>query len=53
MEGEDPNEYEFISASIYDNKFLLENNPEYLKALLALPEKQRRAYLEGDRDVFE
>lgn len=53
MEGEDPNEYEFIPASIYDNTFLLENNPEYLKALLALPEKQRRAYLEGDRDVFE
>lgn len=49
---EDPTEYDFIQASVYDNKFLLENNPEYLKSLLALPEKLRRAYLEGDRDVF-
>jgi hypothetical protein len=49
---EDPTEYDFISASIYDNQYLLKNNPEYLKSLLALPDKLRRAYLEGDRDVF-
>lgn len=49
---EDPNEYDFIPASIYDNAYLLKNNPEYLKSLLALPDKLRRAYLEGDRDVF-
>lgn len=53
MEEEDPSEYEFIPASIYDNHILLTRNPEYLKSLLALPEKERRAYLEGDRDVFE
>lgn len=52
MPDEDPNEYDFIPASIYDNKYLLNNNPEYLKSLLALPDKLRRAYLEGDRDVF-
>lgn len=51
--NEVPDEYEFISASVYDNRMLLDNNPEYLQALLDLPEKQRRAYLEGDRDVFE
>jgi phage terminase large subunit len=49
---EDPTEYDFIPASIYDNAYLLKNNPEYLKSLLALPDKLRRAYLEGDRDVF-
>lgn len=52
MSDEDPTEYDFIAASIYDNEYLLKNNPEYLKSLLALPDKLRRAYLEGDRDVF-
>jgi len=52
-EYEDGDEYDFISASVYDNKILLANDPWYLKALEALPEKIRRAYLEGDWDVFE
>jgi len=50
--NEDPKEYAFIPASVYDNQYLLVNNPEYLKSLLALTDKRRRAYLEGDRDVF-
>jgi predicted phage terminase large subunit-like protein len=38
----------FIKASIYDNKILLEKNPEYLANLKALPLVERMRLLEGD-----
>lgn len=41
----------FIPSTIYDNKKLLEQNPEYLAFLLNLPEKFRKMYLEGDFNV--
>lgn len=50
---ENPADYSFISAKVYDNHVLLENDPAYVKRLEALPEKDRRAYLDGDWDVFE
>lgn len=43
----------FIKSTIYDNKILLKNNPQYLSTLMGLPEKMRKAFLEGDWDVFE
>lgn len=46
-------DFAFIPASIYDNRFLCDADPSYIKRLEALPEKQRRIYLEGDWDVFE
>ena len=52
-ETEDPSDYEFIQALIYDNKVLMETDPNYIKSLINLPEMQRRAFLEGDWDVFE
>lgn len=45
-------DYVFIRARVYDNKPLMENNPEYLETLENLPDDLRRAYLEGDWDVF-
>lgn len=51
-QGETPEDYVFIPARIYDNKILMENDPSYLKTLQALPEDRRRAYLDGDWDVF-
>ena len=45
--------YVFIRSSIFDNEFLLRENPEYLENLLALPELRRRAMLEGDWNCFE
>lgn len=45
--------YVFIRSSIYDNEFLLKENPEYLENLLALPELRRRAMLDGDWNCFE
>ena len=52
-EKEDPNDYSFIPALVFDNQFILENDPSYVKSLEALPEKERQAMLYGDWDVFE
>ena len=52
-ENEDPNEYGFIGATVYDNLALMKAQPDYEKTLKDLPDKLRRAYLFGDWDVFE
>ena len=51
--GEDPTEYQFIPARVYDNEALLEANPGYLNQLRALPARLRDAWLYGKWDVFE
>lgn len=43
----------FIPSKVQDNSFLMENDPDYLARLEALPEKERRALLHGDWDIFE
>lgn len=43
----------FIKSSVFDNKKLLENDPNYLANLASLPDAQRRALLYGDWDSFE
>lgn len=50
---EKPNDYSFIPATVYDNKILLDSNPDYLELLEDLDEIQRRAFLLGDWDAFE
>ena len=50
-ENENPNDYLFIPARIYDNKVLLEADPNYIRQLEALPEELRRAHLDGEWDV--
>lgn len=52
-ELEDPNEYGFVQAKVHDNPMLVENDPGYVKRLESLPDAKRRAYLDGDWDVFE
>lgn len=52
-EGEDKNDYCFIGAKVYDNKALLENDPDYVKELRSLPEDMRRAWLDGEWDIFD
>lgn len=42
----------FIPASVYDNKILLANDPNYIANLSLLPEAERRALLYGDWDSF-
>ena len=52
-ESENPDDYVFIQASVYDNKVLMEANPEYIDMLKALPEHKRKAHLDGCWDVYE
>ena len=49
---EKPENYLFISAQVYDNKALMENNPEYVESLENLPEDMRKAHLYGDWNIF-
>ena len=48
--GED---YAFIPAVVYDNRVLMEADPDYVKRLEALPAHKRRAHLHGDWNVYE
>lgn len=50
--GENPDDYTFIPAKVFDNEFLLKTNPDYLHQLESLPEELRRAWLYGEWDVF-
>lgn len=43
----------FIPATLDDNYFLASTDPAYKSRLLALPERERRALLYGDWNVFE
>lgn len=52
-DGENPDDYVFIQANVYDNKVLMDANPEYIDILKALPEHKRRAHLDGDWDVYD
>ena len=47
----DPTDHEFIPARISDNP-IYANDANYKKSLSALPDKLRRAFLEGDWSVF-
>ena len=52
-ENENPDDYRMIRSLVFDNKFLMENNPDYVKTLMALPETRRKAMLYGDWNSFE
>lgn len=45
--------YQFIPAKVQDNPALMENDPEYLSRLEALPEAQKKALLYGEWNIFE
>ena len=49
---ENPDEYEFISATIFDNKILMEKDPHYLSMLNNLDEKLRQAWRDGNWDML-
>ena len=51
--GEHPEEYKFISAKVYDNKALLKMNPDYVNQLESLNDDLRRAWLDGEWDIFD
>lgn len=43
----------FIPSKVQDNKFLIESDPGYLDRLKNLSEKDQKALLYGDWDIFE
>ena len=43
----------FIPSRLDDNPVLRDNDPEYVKRLNSLPDKERRALRDGDWDAFE
>lgn len=43
----------FVFSTIFDNKHILENDPNYLANLNSLPENLRKAMRDGDWDAFE
>ena len=51
--NEDPNDYAFIPALVFDNEILLNADEGYVKSLETLPQRMRDAWLYGEWDVFE
>lgn len=51
--GENPDDYVFYKSLVTDNAALMENDPDYIKRLEALPPKLRKAWLEGDWNIFD
>lgn len=51
-ENENPDDYVFIQASVYDNEVLREKNPQYVSDLESLPYELREAWLHGKWDVM-
>ena len=51
--SEDPNDYMFIPSNVYENKYLMEYDPNYVKVLENLPEDRKQAMLYGNWDVFD
>lgn len=51
--SEQADDYDFIPSTVYENDFLMKNNPEYVRNLENLPEMRKRAMLYGDWDAFE
>ena len=46
-------DYSFIKSLVTDNRALMESQPDYIRQLEALPPKLRKAWLDGDWDIFE
>ena len=51
--NENPDDYAFIPALVFDNKILNDKDPDYVRSLETLPERLRDAWLYGRWDVFE
>lgn len=50
--AENPEDYTFIQAKVYDNKALTDSDPGYVAMLDNLPDDLRRAWRDGDWDMF-
>ena len=53
LPGEHPEDYSFTQSLVWDNKVLMESDPDYIRMLEAQPEQRRKAWMDGDWNVFE
>lgn len=51
--GKDGMRRVFLPSFLKDNRFLMQSDPAYEARLLALPERERKALLLGDWNIFE
>ena len=51
--SERPEDYTFIKSLVFENKFLMEHDQDYVRTLENLPEDRKKAMLYGDWDIFE
>ncbi len=51
--GENPDDYAFVQALVFDNTVLTTADPDYVSSLKSLPDRMRDAWLWGKWDVFE
>ena len=47
------NTRQFIPATVFDNYVLMQNDPNYVKRLENLPEREKQAFLHGNWDIIE
>ena len=52
-ETETPEDYLFIPSNVYENKYLMERDPNYVRTLENLPEDRKQAMLYGNWDVYD
>lgn len=50
--GEKPTDYAFVRSFVWDNEALMTADPEYVERLKQLPDHLRKAYLDGDWNIF-
>lgn len=51
--NEDPNDYKFIPSLVFENKYIMERDPNYVRILENLPEDRKQAMLYGNWDIFD
>ena len=51
--GENPDDYAFVPATVFDNDTLTRADPDYVRRLESLPTRLREAWLYGKWDIFE
>ena len=51
--SENPADYAFVQAKVYDNWALMRSQPEYVQQLESLPPQRRKAWLEGSWELYE
>lgn len=51
--NEKAEDYLFIPSNVYENKYLMERDPNYVRVLENLPEDRKQAMLYGNWDIYD